>query len=71
MEALALPPTREGTVQPSSLQHPPTWWLADGSPLRFLIRKLQGGVQRLEAIFEGILLIKLYQFLGKITTESS
>jgi hypothetical protein len=36
-------------LQPPHLR-PLTWRLADGSPLRFLVGELQGGVQWLEAI---------------------
>ena len=43
----------------------PTWWFADGSPLRLLERELQGGVQWLEAILQRILLVEFYQLLQR------
>lgn len=43
----------------------PTWWFADGSPLRLLEWELQGGVQWLEAILQRILLVEFYQLLQR------
>lgn len=42
----------------------PTCRLAYGPPLGLLERELQGGVQRLEAVLQGILLVKLHELLA-------
>ena len=44
---------------------PPTWWFANGSPLRLLEGELQGGVQRLEAILQRVLLVEFHQLLER------
>lgn len=43
----------------------PTWWFADGSPLRLLEWELQGGVQWLEAVLQRILLVEFYKLLQR------
>ena len=44
---------------------PSTWWFVDGSPLRLLEGELQGGVQRLEAILQRVLLVEFHQLLER------